>query len=259
MLAALPYKGGDIIVKDYNRVLLEVIVKGGIKSGAADLLAKKMATLVMVLEESLLLKLVAPSRGRRIMEPVSKESNVVRGGWPKDGDNWMVPIAVRKRPNVVKGEWLQGGAVNADYDSHVHPLLTWFCFEHLQSTFDYRLLRNWVEVIAHIVELALAGPDEYKRCLEDIFRIQHDADQGGVAWEQLMAHALKLEHRIQGWRDQLARYDQPTECEQEEIMTGAEELLLLDRRHERKQRYPYHRRAQAERQAKPDAWGNFEK
>ncbi|KAM6521605.1 hypothetical protein FSOLCH5_006361 [Fusarium solani] len=276
MLDALPYKGGDVIAEDFHHVELEVGIQGGIRNGAANILAKKMATLVMVLEESLLLKLVAPSRGRRIMHPVSKESNVVKGPWP------------------------QGGAVNSDYDSHVPPIAamkpaawnnrdpehicrilskvwsasqqelesilkmcvfncdfymvvktpelprnwaqlptsdpvftrpvdreqgrTWFCFRHLKTTFEYTLLRNWVEVIARIVELALAGPDEYKRCLEAIFRIQHDADQGGVTWEQLMTHVLKLEHRIQDWRDQLARY------ERGEIIAGLSEDGLLPKR-----------------------------
>ncbi|KAM0425510.1 hypothetical protein ACHAPT_009299 [Fusarium lateritium] len=86
-------------------------------------------------------------------------------------------------------------------------------FSHLQATFDSTLLRNWFEIIARIVELAMAGPEEYKKCLETIFKIQHEADQcseadqGGEAWERLMRHVLKLEHRIPDWKDQLSRYE----------------------------------------------------
>ncbi|KAM6534161.1 hypothetical protein FALCPG4_007097 [Fusarium falciforme] len=101
------------------------------------------------------------------------------------------------------------------------PSPIWFRFQYMQMTFEDALLRNWVEIIARIIELALAGPDEYKKCLEAIFRIQQ---QGGVAWEQLMKHVLNLEHRIPYWRDQLARY------ERGEVIAGLSENGLLPKR-----------------------------
>ncbi|RMJ01681.1 hypothetical protein CDV36_015622 [Fusarium kuroshium] len=253
VLEELPENRGCIAVKDYHRVVLQVGVQGGIESDAANLLAKKIATLAMVLEESLLLKLIAPASGRHIY-PVNEKSRVVRDRWPhigavsSDYDSHVPPIAAIKPAawnsrdpeharRVLTKIWsspspeklqsmLKYHSTNCafylepekreylsqrrpsprnDLSFKYHP---WFCFRHLQTTFEHRLLRNWVEVISRIVELAMAGPDEYRACLEAIFRIQHDADQGGVAWEQLMTHVLKLEHRIQDWRDQLARYEQ---------------------------------------------------
>ncbi|RSL93607.1 hypothetical protein CEP52_013144 [Fusarium oligoseptatum] len=100
----------------------------------------------------------------------------------------------------------------------------WFRFKYMQTAPEYELLRNWVEVIARVMEIALAGPDEYKRCLEAIFRIQYEANQGDVAWEQLMKHVLKLGHRIPDWRNQLARY------EQGEIIADVHENGLLRKR-----------------------------
>ncbi|RSM18165.1 hypothetical protein CDV31_003087 [Fusarium ambrosium] len=260
VLEELPENRGCIAVKDYHRVVLQVGVQGGIESDAANLLAKKIATLAMVLEESLLLKLVAPASGRHIY-PVNEKSKVVRdrrphiGAVSSDYDSHVPPIAAIKPAawnsrdpehvcrvltkiwsspspeelqSLLNDDWMNcdfylepekreylsqrwpsprndpSFTRNQDLEEY-HP---WFCFRHLQTTFEHRLLRNWVEVISRIVELAMAGPDEYRACLEAIFRIQHDADQGGVAWEQLMTHVLKLEHRIQDWRDQLARYEQ---------------------------------------------------
>ncbi|KAJ4317789.1 hypothetical protein N0V84_007151 [Fusarium piperis] len=84
----------------------------------------------------------------------------------------------------------------------------WFHFNHLQITFIPKLLCIWVEVIARITELALANADDYKRCLEAIFRVQDSADQGGSAWEQLMEQVLNLGDRIPDWREQLTRYQQ---------------------------------------------------
>lgn len=275
MLDALPYVGGDVTAKESHRVEIEVGIQGGIINGAANLLAKKITTLVMVLEESLLLKLVAPSRGRRTVQPVSKDPNVTEGWCPQDGAVDFFEYGSHVPPT----EAIKPAAWNNRDPEHIHRILSrvwaaskeelesilersylecnfhmevktpkrprnwddlpprdpasrfdpeqgraWFCFSYLQTTFEYTLLRNWVEVIARIVELALAGPDEYKRCLEAIFRIQHAADQGGVVWEQLMTHVLKLEHRIQDWRDQLARY------ERGEIIAGlSEDGLLLKR------------------------------
>ncbi|RSL87615.1 hypothetical protein CEP51_002171 [Fusarium floridanum] len=97
VLEELPENRGCIAVKDYHRVVLQVGVQGGIESDAANLLAKKIATLAMVLEESLLLKLVAPASGRHIY-PVNEKSNVVRDRWPHIG------------------------AVSSDYASHVPPI-----------------------------------------------------------------------------------------------------------------------------------------
>lgn len=295
-LDALHFLEGDTSAQDSCRVKVAAGVQGGLKGGETNLLAKKIATLVMMLEECLLLKLVAPSRGPRKLHPLRKESKVALGEeteedlasqWPVSPDyNSHVPPTIVMKPAAwnrsdpghmhatLQSIWSAPSVVELQYilcarfpkfcdfcfgpsagldptrwwdlnvDDYGLRILeerpqdpthiatqydwsrerpTWFYFKHLQTTFKHALVRNWVEVVARVVELAQAGPDEYKRCLETIITILHDADQGGggVTWEQLMKHVLKLEHRIPDWRDQIARY------EEGEIIEGLSQDGLL--------------------------------
>ncbi|KAJ4255765.1 hypothetical protein NW757_004384 [Fusarium falciforme] len=267
---------GTSLEKESDRVEVRVGVQGGISGGETILFAKKITTLVMVLEKHLLCKLRSP--------------------YLKDDDNLM-----SKESKVAVGPWPQGNVVSSDYDSHIPPMATmkpavwnnqepecmyrkfsliwaapslrelsymcaphwkvcdfyigpptelplsripwgieespqdpspwwefgkefdlfrersnrqwdseerhtYFYFTYLQSTFEHKLLRNWVEVIARIAELALASSDEYKRCLETIFTILHESGSGFTAWAPLMKRVLNLEHRIPDWRDQIPWY-----------------------------------------------------
>ncbi|KAI8689510.1 hypothetical protein NCS56_00214600 [Fusarium sp. Ph1] len=272
IIDALHHRSGDISAQEFYHAGVNVYVKGGIENSAANtLLGKKIATLVFLLEESLLLKLVAPSRWPRQFKPVSKESRAARCPAPQcDVVSFeyashvprtaaMEPAAKNNRdpelmyrklamvwsaPSLQELEHILATRCDSDcnfflvvhkepvnmcttprrVEGKPEPKRVWFRFRYLQMTFDHALLRNWVEIIARIIELALAGPDEYKRCLEAIFRIQHETGQGGVAWEQLMKHVLNLEHRIPDWRDQLARY------ERGEVIAGLSEDGLLARR-----------------------------
>lgn len=258
-------------IADPNRPLIgfEVSVKSGIGSGAANLLAKKMATLVMVLEP-LLLKLVAPGRWpwvtRELTEytyfpwfpdcsvkygydshvppMVATKPEVANGGEPEYMDtmlkmtwgapslceldsrlltspqlyygfslslskeDWMYkdPRPCQSREYVFEDDYRQYSFHESRRQQNLEEGWSSFCFKHLQTTSDDVLLRNWVEVIIQIVELAMASPDEYKRCLEVIFRIQHDDDHDGTAWELLMRQVLKLEHRILYWTRQMDKY-----------------------------------------------------
>ncbi|RSL47343.1 hypothetical protein CEP54_013440 [Fusarium duplospermum] len=58
LFQALPNTKGDMTASTFCPVTLEARFQGGITSGAMELLAKKMATLVVALEESLILKIM---------------------------------------------------------------------------------------------------------------------------------------------------------------------------------------------------------
>lgn len=278
IIDALHHRRGDVSANRACSVNLIVNFKGGFGNRAVNnLLGKKIATLVMLLEESLLLKLVAP---HVYPLPVSKMSNAAQGPWPqgdvvsseyashvprmeamepaakknrdlelmyrKLGTIWSAPLLQELQrvlytrntpcdfnvvvPNDRVEEDLYFRQCQARLEGRPVPErpeteTIRFRFEYMQMTFEHTLLRNWVEIIARIIELALAGPDEYKRCLEAIFRIQYyETNQGSVAWEQLMKHVLNLEHCIPDWRDQLARY------EQGEVIGGLSENGLLPKR-----------------------------
>ncbi|EEU40617.1 uncharacterized protein NECHADRAFT_75938 [Fusarium vanettenii 77-13-4] len=274
---ALPYTKGDITAGSFDRVILRANLGDYIPSSAAHLLAKKMATLVVALEESLILKLVAPNSEYRDFNLVTKTSNAAlhletqddaespdyeshvppvtameSAAWNNRGRErmyriirriWLTPslqelliilsawnysscgfylafgdsqgywdpedapTAIRHRKNR-EDQSLPPSGIDARGYSNPGCYDALFGFTYLQATFEHTLFRNWVEVFARIIELAMASPDEYRECLEAIFRIQYSTDQGSVAWEQLMEHVLKLGHCIQDWRDQLARYKQ---------------------------------------------------
>ncbi|RSL66377.1 hypothetical protein CEP53_003413 [Fusarium sp. AF-6] len=254
---------------------VRVGVQGGISGGETSLLAKKIVTLVMVLERCLLGWL----KKRRSACLVSSKSQVAMGPWPQrnvvspDYYSHIPPIATMKptfwnnlepetmyrklsmiwsAPGLQEVRYILGMWPPCDPGFYVWPprelplsLMPWgfketpqdpspwwrgvekvwgnsiktqwdpeegytyFYFTYLRSTLNHTLLYNWAKVIVRIVELALAGPDEYKRCLETIFRILHEADQGDdearqKAWEQLMKHILKLEDCIPDWRDYIS-------------------------------------------------------
>ncbi|EEU40046.1 uncharacterized protein NECHADRAFT_75940 [Fusarium vanettenii 77-13-4] len=259
IIDALHHRNGVIAVRKscYTTLDVNVTVEGDNKIYATNLFAKKIATLVMLLEKSLLVKLVAPYSWPRKVGLVSEMSKAAQGPWPQ-GDLFSseyashVPMMAAMEPATGNDRdlelmhrklamiWsahslrelecvLRQGCLNCafylrDIDNGGPWKLISGTFKYMQVTFDPALLRNWVEVIARITELALAGPDEYKRCLEAIFRIQYKTNKDGVLWEQLMKHILGLEHRIPDWRDQLARY------EQGEVIAGVDPNGLLPKR-----------------------------
>ncbi|KAL2691303.1 hypothetical protein Neosp_001684 [[Neocosmospora] mangrovei] len=96
---ALPYTKGDITARSFDRVILRANLEGSIPSSAVHLLAKKMATLVVALEESLILKLVAP---------ISECSDF---------------NLVTKNSNAAKNLETQDDAESPDYESHVPPVI----------------------------------------------------------------------------------------------------------------------------------------
>ncbi|UPK91760.1 hypothetical protein LCI18_002695 [Fusarium solani-melongenae] len=223
------------LTRKSDAVEVRVDVQGGISSGERVLFAKKFTTLVMVLEEYLLCKLSAQhckplfSRKSHLAVKPLPQGNVVNSDYHSH-----IPPMVTMKPAVWNNQepermyrkfsliWAAPSLRDIDYicqsrskacgffvcnteeiprdleESH-----TYFCFTSLRPTFEHKLLRNWVEVIARIAELALASSDEYKRCLETIFMILHEYSSGFTAWEQLMKRVLNLEHRIPDWRDEI--------------------------------------------------------
>ncbi|KAI8679274.1 hypothetical protein NCS57_00204900 [Fusarium keratoplasticum] len=278
IIDALHHSSHDILVTEADDARVDVWVEGGIENRAANqLLLKKITTLVILLEESLLLKLGAPCRWPRRVTPVGENGKAARYPGPQ-GDvvsseydshvprmAAMDPAAkdpaaknnrdpelidrkiamiwstrsLRELQRVLNPRGFAGSGFclivpkEPDIAHTLHnlerwgpkympkPSPIWFRFHHMQMTFEEALLRNWVEIIARIIELALADPGEYKKCLEAIFRIQQ---QDGVAWEQLMKHVLNLEHRIPYWQDQVARYGRG------EVITGLSKNGLLPKR-----------------------------
>lgn len=263
IIDALYHRHGIIAAEKDRYTIVGIDVQADNKIDATNLLAKKIATLVMLLEKSLLVKLVAPSSWPRKVNLVSEMSQAAHGPWPQghvfsfehashvpmmaamepaEGNDrdlelmyrklamiWSAPSlpklqCVLRREASLSPEGLDCAFCLGEYDTNEPWTEIFFGFNYMQVTFDPALLQNWVEVIARITELALAGPDEYKRCLEAIFRIQYKTDKDGVLWEQLMKHILGLEHRIPDWRDQLARY------EQGEVIAGVDPNGLLPKR-----------------------------
>ncbi|KAL2691299.1 hypothetical protein Neosp_001680 [[Neocosmospora] mangrovei] len=137
-----------------------------------------------------------------------------RPGYGRACDFFMLPAPegksfrdltsyIPENPNDPKTAWmLKNKELLCERDPEKRH--TYLYFRYLQPTPKRTLLRNWVEVIARIVELALANPDEYKQCLETILTIIYNRDPGERVWEPLMKHVLKLEHRIPEWRDQIS-------------------------------------------------------
>lgn len=265
-------------LEKYHSAKVRVGVQGGILGGETNLLAKKITTLVLVLENRLFCKLVALHNQVRL---INEDSGVAIGPWPQgnvvssDYYSHIPPMATMKPAiwNKLKLEtmyrkfsmiwsapglrelseiltaqaprngfclhpprelplsvmpwgfeetpqdpspwWRELEDIIPDWNSSKTQWdpeqgHTYFYFTYLRSTLKHTLLHNWVEVIARVIQLAQAGPDEYKRCLETIFRILYESDQGDDearmnAWEQLMKHVLKLEDRIPDWRDHISK------------------------------------------------------
>ncbi|RGP76991.1 hypothetical protein FLONG3_4929 [Fusarium longipes] len=81
-------------------------------------------------------------------------------------------------------------------------------FRYSQMTFDHVLLRNWVEVVTRIVDLARAEGAEFKRIAGMIITLNDEAEfNGSAAWKSLLQHVLKLGHRIPDWEAQLAKFE----------------------------------------------------
>ncbi|KAM0425511.1 hypothetical protein ACHAPT_009300 [Fusarium lateritium] len=242
-----------------------------LEAGMDVFFAKKLTTLVLLLEEALLMRLVFvdPAKGfelsplREVLAKSLESHQLLNPGpdfdqclpsvkdmkpslWnnedPEHGYNmlqtvWtcetlqgLQSIMMHRRVfhygfNISGQDLLWSTSDISSTSRHSLARQIKLSFEHFQGTFDHDRCHNWTEVVARVAELALAGPDEFKKCVETILSILHEADQGAETWERLMEHVLKLEHRIPDWRDQLAAY------EDEEVMAD-----LADNKPFRKQK-----------------------
>ncbi|KAF4977992.1 hypothetical protein FZEAL_5557 [Fusarium zealandicum] len=224
----------------------------GVESGMNVVLAKKIITLVMLLEDTLLLRLVSPTRlGNDYARPINQSSAVVLEPWPisqnDEGLNSHVPPAAAIEPGLwnnknpqhlhrvleklwsapnlqelsrlIRKETISRCALALSLRDHsgkskwnrlsgsFENTPTTIEFRYAQMSFDIQFLRNWVEVVARIVELAQAGPAGFKKCFSKICEIQYKAGkEGKPAWEMLLKSVLNLGHRVPEWQNQFAKY-----------------------------------------------------
>ncbi|KAH7222292.1 hypothetical protein BKA60DRAFT_539372 [Fusarium oxysporum] len=202
----------------------------GVETGMTILLAQKIATIVILLENTLLLRLVAPPRWKSgfsmpicensslamdmdlhkpLEDPTTLNQHVPCMDAMKPGkwNNWY-PQHIYK---MLYGVW--GSTILADLSlrlkKHVFIGAASQCLCEItiysQMTFDHELLRNWTEILARIVVIAQADAEEFKSCVGKIISINGRDDKD--VWKGLMMDVLGLEHRVPQWEEQLKRFE----------------------------------------------------
>ncbi|KAF4445911.1 hypothetical protein F53441_10382 [Fusarium austroafricanum] len=216
----------------------------GVENGMTLRLAQKITTLAILLETTLLLRLVAPCRWDNIFSlPLCENSAMAtEDRHQHPGDHAPLDQYIPGMKAMHPGKW------NNNDPSHFYSMFNavwsttslrtlkyilfrkrmYKCgftlslrskdvqlgelenspstveFRYSQMVFDHELLRNWTEIVAGIVALAQADADEFKKCVELIMKINHEAE--GMAWKVLLKDVFKLEHRIPEWEAQLAKF-----------------------------------------------------
>ncbi|EWG45035.1 hypothetical protein FVEG_05977 [Fusarium verticillioides 7600] len=230
----------------------------GVESGMTILLAQKITTLVILLETTLLLRLVAPSRWTGPFSmPIWENSSLAMDMYLhkplKDPTlfNQHVPCMSTMKPGkwnnwypqhiykMLYGVW--GSTILADLSMYLKKAGRHRCgfalclrdigvgnlegspstveFRYSQMTFDHELLRNWTEILARIVVIAQGDAEEFKGCVEEIVSINGRDDRD--VWKGLMTDVLGLGHRVPQWEEQLKCF------ERGEYISHLDDELLL--------------------------------
>ncbi|CEI69161.1 hypothetical protein FVEN_g4079 [Fusarium venenatum] len=265
LLSALRKTGALITADDSCGMHVHV----GVEGGMTVYLAKRITTLVILLENTLILRLVAPCRWTsQYASPICEDSQAAK----KEALNIdeadtsafekHVPSQSSMRPSnwnnndpkmyyrMLRGIWscedlsslameLRKGGISRcglaialrNTDGRRNKLFirdkyegtpTTVEFRYSQMTFDHVLLRNWVEVVARIVDLARAEDEEFKKIVETIIDLNYEAGvQHTSAWKALLERVFGLEHRIPEWDAQLDKF------KQSEYISLLNERLLL--------------------------------
>ncbi|KAH7248652.1 uncharacterized protein BKA55DRAFT_513721 [Fusarium redolens] len=213
----------------------------GVETGMTILLAQKITTLVILLENTLLLRLVAPPRWKSgfsmpicensslatdmdlhspLEDPTALNQHVPDIGTMKPGkwNNWY-PKSIYKMFN---GVW--GSTILADLSLRLKKARVLRCgfamsLRDHNMTFDHGLLRNWTEILSGIVVIAQGDAEKFKRCVEKIIKINGEDDKD--VWKGLMTDVLGLGHRIPQWETQFERF------ERGEFVSHLDDQLLL--------------------------------
>ncbi|KAG8669251.1 hypothetical protein FPOAC2_08573 [Fusarium poae] len=228
----------------------------GVEEGMTVYLAKRITTLVVLLENTLILRLVAPCRwtstyarpicddsqaaeedtltiewadmqdfekhmpSQSSMRPSKWNNNdpkmyyrMLRTIWScRDLDNLSMQLRRRGISRCGLAIALRNAEVSRNKlypRSKYEGTPTTVEFRYSQMTFDHVLLRNWVEVVARIVDLARAQDEEFKKIVQTIIDLNYEAGvQHTSAWKSLLERVFKLEHRIPEWEAQLDKFKQ---------------------------------------------------
>ncbi|KAM0322800.1 hypothetical protein ACHAPQ_008890 [Fusarium lateritium] len=209
----------------------------GVESGMTLLLAQKISTLVVLLENTLLLRLVAPSRWgisngtfsneslfhqhvplMTAMQPAEWNDNASERYYRLLHAIWQAETlqslsAVLRKKDLTRCAFtlcLRYESTRQDLSAGkagFHGTPSTVEFRYSQMTFDHELLRNWTEVVARIVVLAQADAETFKKTAASIVQINYEAEvEGKAAWKSLMRDVLGLEHRVVEWEVQLDRF-----------------------------------------------------
>ncbi|KAF5575333.1 hypothetical protein FPCIR_13200 [Fusarium pseudocircinatum] len=230
----------------------------GVESGMAILLAQKITTLVILLETTLLLRLVAPPRWKGAFSmPICENSSLAMDMYlhkpPEDPTllNQHVPCKSTMKPGkwnnwypkhiykMLYGVW--GSTILADLslrlkkagmnrcgfalslrdrgEENLEGSPTTVEFRYSQMTFDHELLRNWTEILARIVVIAQGDAEEFRGCVEKIVAINGRDDRD--VWKGLVTDVLGLGHRVPQWEEQLKCF------ERGEYVSHLDDELLL--------------------------------
>ncbi|KAF5542847.1 hypothetical protein FPHYL_11421 [Fusarium phyllophilum] len=212
----------------------------GVETGMTILLTQKITTLVILLETTLLLRLVAPPRWKGAFSmPICENSSLAMDmGLHKPLEaptllNQHVPPMSTMKPGkwnnwypkhiykMLYGVW--GSTTLADLSLRLKKASMNRCgfalslrnrgrenlegspstveFRYSQMTFDHELLRNWTEILARIVVIAQGDAEEFRGCVEGIIGINGRDDKD--VWRGLMTDVLGLGHRVPQWEEQL--------------------------------------------------------
>ncbi|KAF7542268.1 hypothetical protein G7Z17_g11731 [Cylindrodendrum hubeiense] len=247
----------------------------GVQGGMTILLAKKIITLVMILEDSLLFDLVGTSRlANENADAINLESIMAKGEIPAHdfaedptgSDNLMgahVPPMEAMKPELwnqhdperfydmltkvwsskslqrlsmlTKKESSSRGAFDIALRDHTGLPRPPVChgtfdggpttveFRYAQMSFDIPFIRNWIEVLFHIVRIAHQSPGDFKNSLATIFELTaKTAAENKLAWDAIMEGVLGLGDRIPEWKRQRHLYHTG-----KEISHLDEHMLLL--------------------------------
>ncbi|GKU03300.1 hypothetical protein FLAG1_05809 [Fusarium langsethiae] len=249
ILSGIRQTGAQITADDSCGMHVHV----GVEQGMTVYLAKRIATLVVLLENSLILRFVAPHRWTSTYTmPICDDSQAAMKEASIDAADLEafekhMPPQLSMRPSkwnnndprkyyrILRTIWsckdldalskqLRKNGINRcglaislrNHDGRPMKLFTRNRFEgtpstvefrYSQMTFDHVLLRNWVEVVARIVDLARAENGEFKKIAEEIIDLNYEAgQQRTAAWRLLLERVFKLEHRIPDWEVQLEKF-----------------------------------------------------
>lgn len=100
-------------------------------------------------------------------------------------------------------------------------------FRYAQMSFDMTFIRNWVQLVCRIVEVAQLGAKEYKEIASKVLSTL-DSKENEPVWEHLL-ELLSLGHQVKDWKSQLASYKTGGE-----IAHLDKELLLMSEAEEAK-------------------------